>query len=219
MSRLLASVVFALSVVLAGCATPIPLNNIPYAGTVSVSTTKTAAVNIVSGAVRGSSASTLIPIGNIFVPMSTGPVPHLQFNPDDQRAFGESLRAEVVRLGLFKSASIAASADQAADISINVLFAQTFHNIKWQEYTLDVAVELQGGKTAFLKQYRVVSSEKDSAWDKWNTNAYEGKAKAVKLLLEKLIPDIEGYLAANREGPQSPPAKTAQALSQETPDN
>ena len=188
------------AVALAGCATPIPLNNVQYAGQVSASSDLSAKVNVVSGAVRGSSASTLIPIGTTFVPMSSGPVPHLQFHAEDQQAFGESLRAELVRLRLFKS-TVDSKGEQPVDVTINVLFAQTFHNINMQIYTLDVVMELLSGSKPFVKQYRVISSEKDSTWEKWNTNAYEGKAKAVKLLLGKLIPDIEAYVTEASKRP------------------
>lgn len=79
-----------------------------------------------------------------------------------------------------------------------MIFSQTFHTLEYQEYTLDVVMEIAGGRVPFMRQYQVVSSEKDSLWTKLNTTAFEGKAKAVKLLLEKLIPDIEAYIAANK---------------------
>jgi hypothetical protein len=41
----------------------------------------------------------------------------------------------------------------------------------------------------------VISSEKDTLWEKWNTNACQGKAKAAHLLMERLIPDIESYVS------------------------
>jgi hypothetical protein len=192
--RLAHLLIVTASLALVGCATPIPLDGIQYPGTVATSSDLAAKVNVVTGAVHGSSSSTLVPIGSIFVPISSGPVPELQFHAEDQRAFGQSLRAELSRLRLFKTATTAS--DSPADVTINVLFAQTFHNINMQIYTLDVAMEILGGPKPFLKQYRVISSEKDSTWEKWNTNAYEGKAKAVKLLLEKLIPDIESYVPA-----------------------
>ena len=149
---------------------------------------------VTPGAVRGASGSYMMPVGGIFIPMSTGPIPALQFNSEDQQAFAESLRAELVRLGVLK----AASADLAAskDLKIQVIFAQTYHNPSFQEYTLDVVAEMTGGKEPLLRQYRVISSERDSTWEKWNTNAHEGKAKAARLLMEKLIPDIERYVAS-----------------------
>ena len=136
----------------------------------------------------------MVPIGLIAVPMSTGPLPELQFHAEDQRAFARSLGNELVRLGVLKS--VAGYEQEGLDPKIRILFAQTFHNPNHQEYTLDVAMEIVGGQEPFLKQYRVVSSEKDSMLEKWNTNAYQGKAKAARLLMERLIPDIEAYVAS-----------------------
>jgi hypothetical protein len=85
-----------------------------------------------------------------------------------------------------------------ADIKITVVFAQTFHQIHNQEYTLNVAMNIEGGKRPFLKQYRVNSNEKATTWERLNTNAYEGKALAVRRLLERLVPDIQTYVAENR---------------------
>lgn len=179
---------------LAGCATPIPLNTLKYEQKPTITSEKQATVVVVSGAVRGAAGSYLVPVGGIFIPMSTGPHPELQFNSDDQQAFAAALRTELVRLGVVKSASANAAASD--NLKIQVIFAQTYHNPAFQEYTLDVVAELTGGKEPFLRQYRVVSSEKDSTWEKLNTNAYEGKVKAARSLMAKLIPDIEAYISS-----------------------
>ena len=55
---------------------------------------------------------------------------------------------------------------------------------------------LSGGRETMRREYRVISSEKDSVLQALNTNAFEGKVKAGKRLMEKLIPDIERYVAA-----------------------
>lgn len=179
---------------LGGCATPIPLNNLTYPGAVTVKTSKSAEVKVVTGAVRGGSGTTMLPAGGILVPISSGPIPKLQFNSVDQEEFGESLRAELVRLGMTRAAS---SKNPDADIAIAVLFAQTYHNPSLQVYTLDVVVQITGGDQPAVHQYRVISNEGDSFWEKMNTDAYEGKAKAARLLLGKIIPDVEEYLRAN----------------------
>jgi hypothetical protein len=62
-----------------------------YEQMTTVTSDKDATVAIVSGAIRGGSDSMMMPVGSIFVPVSTGPVPELHFNADDQLAFGESL--------------------------------------------------------------------------------------------------------------------------------
>lgn len=192
--RPLAFAVALLAALLTGCATPIPLDTVRYEHKTSVASDKDASVVIVSGVVSGSSATTMVPIGAIFVPLSTGPNPGLQFNVNDQRAFGESLRKELVRLGIVKSASDFSA--QPKDLKVQVNFVQTYHNPNLQQYSLDVTAELTGGKAPMIQQYRVLSSEKDTFWERTNTTAYQGKAKAVRLLLEKMIPDIERYVAA-----------------------
>lgn len=179
---------------LTGCATPIPLNTLTYEQKTTVTSSREATVLVVSGAIRGGSGSYMMPVGGILVPVSTGPHPELQFNSKDQQAFAESLRNELVRLGIVKTAS--GDASQAKDLKMQIIFAQTFHNPNIQQYTLDVVAEFTGGKEPVLRTYRVISSEKDTTWEKLNTNAYEGKAKAARLLMERLIPDIELYVAA-----------------------
>lgn len=179
---------------LGGCATPIPLNTLRYEQQTAVTSTKDATVVVVSGAVSGGSSSYLMPVGTIFIPMYTRPSPEAMFNSDDQQAFGEALRTELVRLGVLKTASTDTSA--TTDLKIQVIFAQTYHNPGIHEYTLDVVAELTGGREPLLRQYHIVSTEKDSIWEKMNTNGYQGKVKAARLLMEKLIPDIERYVAS-----------------------
>lgn len=198
MNRYLLSICVAILVGLTGCASPIPLNNITYDKPVSVTSTKKAGVTVISGVVRGSGSSTIIPIGTVFVPIASGPNPKFQFNAQDQQAFGESLRSELVRTRILRLTQDEARTQlESPDFSIKILFPQTYHDPSFQEYTLDVVMEILGGKIPLTKQYQVVSSENDSIWEKMNTNAYEGKAKAVKLLLARLIPDIEEYVRLN----------------------
>jgi len=191
MKHLLLIFATAAAMLLSGCVTSIPLQNIQYTGIVGVTSSKTAKVQLVSDV---ASASPVMLAGKISVPISTGPVPQLQFHTKDQRASIASLRKELVRLGMFKS-TVDESTSEPTDISISIIFEQTHHNVEGQEYTLDLEMQLTGGDKPFVNQYRVISSVKDSTWDKWNTTAYDGKKKAVKRLLEKLIPDIESYIA------------------------
>lgn len=180
---------------LGGCASPqIPLNTLMYEQKATVTSTKNASVIVVSGEVRGDPASLYVPAGNIFVPMYSGPYPGAMFNSDDQKAFGEALRSELVRLGVLKTASADTSA--TTDLKIQVTFVQTHHRPGMQVYTLDVVAELTGGREPSLHQYHIISNEKDTLWEKMNTTGPEGKVKAVHLLMEQLIPDIEHYVAS-----------------------
>jgi len=127
------------------------------------------------------------------MPISSGPYPHLQFNDEDQRIFLGAFRQELERLHLFKAATD--DQKQPSDVEIKVLFAQTFHNPNHQEYVLDVAMQITYGEKRFANRYRIVSNEGDSWWEKMNTNASEGKAKAGKKLMTALIADVEKWLA------------------------
>lgn len=169
-------VVVLLALALGGCSAP--LKPVSYTQPVAVRSDLRAAVVLVSGAVRGGSGTTLIPAGTIFVPISTGPNPRLQFNTEDQKTFMASFRGELERLKLVRE-TIDAAPGSTADIGIQIIFAQTFHQPEPQTYVLDVVMEIVGGRTPFLKQYRVVSSEGDSFWQKMNTNAGEAKAAYV----------------------------------------
>jgi hypothetical protein len=155
------------------------------------------AVALRTGAVRGATGTALLPAGNILIPIATGPNPQLQFNAADQRAFAESFRSELERLKVVREALDVASAT-TADYGIQLIFAQTIHNPQGQVYMLDVVMEIVGGKQPFLKQYRVVSSEGDSFWQRMNTNAAEGKTKAATKLMKLLVPDVAAYIRSDQ---------------------
>jgi len=185
-----------LGLMLAGCTAP--LKPVSFDQPVAATSDLAATVVLISGAVRGSSGTALVPAGTVFVPLSTGPTPQLQFNPADQRVFVESFRAELQRLKLVREA-LPVSAGGSSELGIQLIFAQTFHNPDGHLYMLDVVMEIAGGKRSFLKQYRVVSNEGDNWLQRMNANAQEGKAKAGKKLMQQLIPDVAAYIAENRK--------------------
>ena len=188
----------SVTLLLGGCATPhIPLSQVAFDQAVSVTSEKTAKVWLVHGDVSGSGGSALAPAGSTFIPIPTGPQPHLQFNIEDQGIFVDSFKNELQRLKLFRTA-LNGDSPESADIGIKLIFARTYHNRGLQEYTLDVVMEIAGGKKPFLKKYHVISSEDDSWWEKMSTNASEGKTKAGNMLIKQLIPDVEAYVAGNR---------------------
>lgn len=212
MRVLLGFLLVATSALLTACG-PVVLQPTVYGGTTSVVSSRTTSVELISGVVTGSSSQSMIvvPSAGLYMPVASGPVPELQFNEQDQRVFVDSMRAELARLGLFAGAR-AAGADAAVDTQIKVLFAQTFHDPEIHAYTLDVAMQIVGGATEFVKRYRIVSNEGDSFWTKMNTNAAQGKKKAADKLMAVLIPDIEAWVKANPVNPpagvSAPPAET-----------
>jgi hypothetical protein len=186
---------FVAVALLAGCVSPIPFGTVTLPDQPTVTSHKTAKIELVTGAVAGSGSNTFVPMGTVVVPMSSGPVPSLQFQSGDQREFVDVLRSELLRLKVFRD--VAASSDKAADITIRINFAHTYHQVQNHEYTLDVVMQLSGGIEPLVRQYRVNSNEDASFWERINTNAYEGKAKAVRKLLEKVVPDVQAYVKAN----------------------
>jgi len=128
--------------------------------------------------------------------ISVGSSPPLRFNEDDQRIFIESFCKELGRLKYFQS--VTCDAEQSnTDIQIKVSFLQHFYNPKFQIYTLDIAMQILGGRNTFFNRYHIVSSEGDSLWEIITTDASEGKTKAAKKLINALISDVEKCLSSD----------------------
>jgi hypothetical protein len=191
----------ALALVLAACTAP--LKPVSYDQPVAVTSQARVAVALQSGAVRGGTGTTLVPAGSLIIPVAVGSNPQLQFHTEDQRAFVASFRNELQRLKLVREA-LDVSTATSADFGIQLIFAQTMHNPNGHVYQLDVVMEIVGGEKPFLKQYRVVSSDGDSAWQRMNTNASEGKSKAATKLIKLLIPDVAAYIEQNPAKPAPP---------------
>ena len=182
-----------LTSLLTGCITPIPLETVTYPNKANVISTKTAAVNISSGTISaGTEFLNVITPAGIFVPIIMPANLKLQFTEEDQQACGAALKSELSRLQIARINTTGIP----PELKIDIVFPKTYYNPGMQIYTLDVEMQLSGGEKPFAKTYHFSSDEKDSIWEKLNTNAYQGKAKAVGLLLEKLIPDIEIYLGS-----------------------
>jgi len=175
-----------------GCATP-RLAPIEYGGAVAHKSELAAHVQANTGKVTGYSSSTMIYAGGgIFVPITTGPVPELQFGEEDQEVFLESLKTELVRHGIVKSVS---ENDEGKVLEVTLDFVQTEHFPKFQEYKITALLLLKFGETMRDKRYSILSSEGDTAWSKFNTSASEGKTKAAEKLLAAVIPDIEEFVS------------------------
>lgn len=186
------------TLVFSGCANPV-LVKVTYDEPVTLVSDKTGSIQFSTGVVEGASGSSLMYVGpNLFVPVSTGPYPHLQFNFQDQRIFVESLKDELNRLKLLRVSQVSEQRIEGADVSIEIIFVQTTHMPYMQEYFLNVAMQLRAGHQSSAKRYEILSSEGDSIWTKMNTNAAEGKEKAAKKLMTKLIPDIEKFLTSTK---------------------
>jgi len=187
---------FVAIVALSGCAAPMPFNTVSLGGEPTVTSKRDAMLSLVTGAVETENGSLLIPVGNVLLPVATGPNPKFQFNAQDQTEFISVLCSELLRLKVFPTVGFGAAPTRET-YKITVFFTNTRHHTPSQEYTLDVVMDIEGGKTPFKKQYQAYSHEKAAWWDHGFTNAHEGKLLAVRRLLEKLVPDIQAYVDQN----------------------
>ena len=191
-------VLLAAALALSGCSMqPVLMPAPSYESAVVVSSSKTADVSVVTGTVTGKGSSMIIPVvgAGVFVPVSTGPVERLMFGREDQEIFAAALRSELVRLGLFADAGGAGgAAGTEADARIRLDFRRTEHSPQFQSYALEVDMRIEGDKPALEKHYVIVSDDDAGFWEKANTNATQGKAKAGRKLMAALVPDIEAWL-------------------------
>ncbi|GAA4333147.1 hypothetical protein GCM10023144_24110 [Pigmentiphaga soli] len=185
----------ALAAALSGCATPIPLDTISTGAAPAATSDRTASIRTKTVASRAqqTSKTNYFLIGGTVAPISAQIDPELSFTEADQENCAAALRAELERLRVFKS--IGPDTGQGSDISIRLEFLGTYYRNVNQEYWLDVLLSLSGGQQDFSRRYRVNSNEGESLWKKLNTNAYEGKASAVRKLMEQVIPDVQAYVA------------------------
>lgn len=167
-----------------------PLVPVTYDQQVSVQSNLPAAVQLNTGIVAGHGSTTMVPAGGIFVPVSTGPNPEFQFAAEDQATFVESLKTELVRHGIFRAIEDVGSSE-AFQIVVN--FVHTEHYPSFQEYKLTVSMLMAYRDMTAQHRYEVLSSEGDSTWEKWNTDASKGKKKAAVKLLNLLMADIQAF--------------------------
>ena len=184
---------------LSGCAaTDLRVAPVTHDKPVTVTSSKTATIELLGGVVGGSSVINVVPMvaegAVLALPIASGPYPELHFGREDQKIFISSLGNELTRLGILRV--IEPSPGGEADFKIRILFSQTHHFPNTQEYTLDVAMEMKGGARTYGNTYHILSSEGDSYWEKATTNAVQGKTKAARKLMNALIHDIEAGLAA-----------------------
>jgi hypothetical protein len=178
--------VITLILALAGCASPIPFSAVSLGGEPTVTSTKQAALSHVSG-------PALDRLGSV----------SLAFAEKDQAEFIDVLRTELLRLKVFKAVRVGGESAEGADFRITVIFTKTIHDPHkvlrfpgWpQDYELHVVMTIAGGKAPWEKAYQVNAQDGLSYWTSINTNAYEAKVIAVRKLLEKLVPDIQAYVA------------------------
>ena len=198
MNRVLYMSVVAVSLLAGGCALT-PLDKITYPGTVSVSSSMSAKVVVIPGGGL-QRAPLAIWIGTVDIP---DPETNRRF----ARRFDELLRKELTRLGLFGTI-VSASDNRPADMVITVFYADLFYLVGGPQFTVDVEMRLTGGSQPFWNRYQVVSKQHDTSEETWLLETQVGnEANTHRLLLAKVIPDIEAYVAANNKNPRPPKTK------------
>lgn len=175
-----------------GCTATAPLVPVKYEEPAYIKTDQSVTIELETGVVTGSSGSTLVSGGGVYVPKSTGPVSSLHFGLLDQSAFIETLSSELIRLGIVDVLQTGHYINVDAEHAIKVVFLKTHHNPHSQVYTLDVEFKITNGDNVLENTYQITSHT--SMKEKWFTNASQGKQKAAKKLLTALIQDIQKYL-------------------------
>jgi len=169
---------------LAACVNP-ALVKVGYDGAVGRASDRSASLRMASGRVDMQSATYV------------RPSPAQYFNLDDQRVFGESLRAELNRLRMLRVGEVSwQDVREPGEVAIELTFQRTVYFPVIQAYALDVALQLRSGARTFARRYRIDSREGEGLWAKMNTDAGEGKALAARKLMARLIPDIDAFLAS-----------------------
>lgn len=186
----------ALASTLSACAVaPTPINHLTYRGTATVHTDLTARV-VVTSSGKGSINNTyLMPAGGILIPQShvTSQTP---FPDQAVQDFSQSLRHELVRVGVVKAAL--PEVDAPAEILITINLDRVDFAADPMRFTASMTMLVRGGAEPFRKQYLVTSSEQDSFLEKMGTTGSEAREKLVLLTMGRVIPDIEAYARAMR---------------------
>jgi hypothetical protein len=188
-----AALALCLTALFSGCAiTPIPIDNLTYSGTMTVKSNKTASIRMESSGVGSRTDTYMMPVGGIQIPV-TRKSAGMPFGVKDQLAFQQSLQKELVRLGVVKI--IKAAPGDPADININVRIDSASLHGDLVEYAVEMTLTLSSeGATSVQRHYSVVSSEKDTLWERMNTNGAQAREKVAQLMLDRLIPAIEAYV-------------------------
>lgn len=181
----------ALASTLSACViAPIPIDHLTYRGTATVKTDLTARVVITSSGKGSFNSTYLMPAGGILIPQAhqtTG----TPFPDQAVRDFSQSLRHELVRLGVVKVAL--PDPDASAEMLITVNIDRVDLTTDPVQYTVYMTMLIRGGTAPYRQQYRVASTEKDSFLEKMGTNGAQAREKLALLMMEKLVPDIEAY--------------------------
>jgi hypothetical protein len=127
----------------------------------------------------------------------------LAFGKERQHEFSELLRSELIRLRVFRSVSL--KPQDPSDINVGLFFIETIHTESHQQYELDVVLRLNGRLKSRQHRFKVNSLDGLSLLEKSTTTAPEGRARAARMLLQLVVPAIQGYMSDAYPPPQGTP--------------
>ena len=133
------------------------------------------------------------------------------FGAEDEERFVESFISELVHLGLFKQA-VETSGDKSDDVHIRLSFIKTeyFYQAS-RRYVLDVEMQIEGSAGDTSRRY-VADSNNGRSLIKGDLHGRSlEKTAAATDLMEKLIPDVEGWLRQSQAMKETPAAPSAVA--------
>lgn len=181
------------AVIMSGCAAPLP--KIAYDKPTSVTSQRLGTILLTSGVVEGSTASSTIPAGGIFVTIPSARSPAwVNFNLKDQEIFANSLAEELNRLGIMRIAMPPSPDAPLANVQFRIIFERTTKNPN-ADYRLQVKLEILTPGANQVKSYDIRSFDGESGWAKFNVTPPTGKKMAAQKLLDAMIPDIEAFVA------------------------
>jgi hypothetical protein len=181
------------------------LGEIVYHGAVSTQSSRKATVQLVSG------AATRRTLDQDVLPewLTRGswearhPTTEGTFDAENQQEFCSALALALVHLGLFKQA-VDTSANQSADVHLRVTFNNTVYHTAQHRYVLDVELQIEGDGTVSSMHY-VANSSDGRQWVPKGTSGLEAaKTGAAADLLQKIIPDVEGWLQQSHASSPAP---------------
>jgi hypothetical protein len=204
---------------LASCTTILPnqfpdtsLKPVTFAGSVQYSSSRSAVVRLRTAFPASNASLTIFGGGKAgpIIPVFQPPGSIWDFGPLDEFEFAESLQSELERLKLFKHVDVKNPDQVAAEAidpskasptaypKIDLEFASAWYSRDGVFYTLDVLLLVPDGKP-ISRKYHIDSRSKDSVMDFLTMRPSDAKQKVCRLLMEKLVPDIEEWVKENPE--------------------
>jgi len=117
------------------------------------------------------------------------------FNEADQQVFGESVRTELERLGLFSHVDSSNTAND--DVRITLHFAKTVYLRHAYRYVLyvEMKIEKDGG---LVRSWRYVADSNEGwSFAQWTFQMHQGekaKARVAATLMKNMMADVEEWL-------------------------